>query len=248
MKSVQYLLNGQYLSTAYDFYASKASHDFGTMDPNMVGTSMASASNIYCAQLAIDGSFNLYMGRLPDRLWGLVWRTPSSSDGLSVTRTGVKPQVIYTLVLDDSGVLSAQSSGTTFWKSPGPSDTSAGSYFAQITDGGALTLSTGTPSNPGSQYWSSGSDQCVADIQFVDSLNMVVGLQVTYYDARNGKPGSSVKTDLGSVNGSTTKQWPGMLAEPSDANYLKALPAAMTLTVDPGANCSSPSNWACAGE
>lgn len=227
MKIVTALQTGQYLSTAYDFYASGL---FSPSDPNMVGTSMQSGNGIYCGHLSIDGSFNLHMGRLPDRLWGTIWRTPTSSNGLSVTRGGVAPSTVYTLLLDTDGVLKVQASGQTIWKTTGPTDTSGGAYFAEIDDAGQLALWTGTPASPGEKYWSSGSDVCQLFVLPDPTLNLPIAVTLTYSDVRSGRPGSFVSTVL-SDKGSGTYRWDAMLAPATDPGYLQSLPAAMTLSV-----------------
>lgn len=231
MKTVQYLLSGQYLSTAYDFYASGL---FKNPDAAMVGTSMVSANNIYWGHLSINGSLGLFMGQLPDRLWGQIWCTPSASQGLSMTIGSIKPDVIYTVLLDNAGVLNVQASGTTIWKTPGPGNGSAGPYFAQITDDGQLTLTTGTPSNPGAQYWSSGTNQGTLSVERqTGSLISILQIQVSYLDTSSGKPGNKVMLSIGDNSKSASLHWPAMLKGPTDPNFLDSMPRALRLYVGP---------------
>lgn len=232
MKAVQHLLSGQYLSTAYDFYTSGL---FKKPDAAMVGTSMVSANNIYCGHLSINGSLGLFIGQMPDRLWGQIWCTPAASQGLSVTQGGMAPEVVYTVLLDASGVLNVQAAGATIWKSPGPADASAGSYFAQITDDGQLTLNSGSPANPGSRYWSSGTNQGTLYIDRQAGMGYTnVQLSMAYFDARGGKPGNLVKLSLGTTSASNTVHWPAMLADATDPAYLASMPRALCLNIGPG--------------
>ncbi len=102
-----------------------------------------------------------------------------------------------------------------------------------------LTLTTGTPSNPGTRYWSSGTNQGALSIERqTGSLISILQIQVSYLDTSSGKPGNKVMLPIGDDSKSASLHWPAMLKEPTDPNYLDSMPRALRLYVGPITNHS----------
>jgi hypothetical protein len=75
MSTVPYLPKGQALALDYQTgYLEPPTNDL-----DIVAAAIVSPNAVYGAAIAVDGSFNIYGGRLPDALRGSMWRSPPES-------------------------------------------------------------------------------------------------------------------------------------------------------------------------
>lgn len=103
---------------------------------------LLSPNGQYSAVMQDDGNFVLYWGRWPDRLLGPMW----ASD------TGGTSGVTATMQTDGNLVLN----GTSWSTGTGGK---SGSLFAAMQDNGDFALWLGTPANPASFYYATGTWQ-----------------------------------------------------------------------------------------
>lgn len=110
------------------------------------GGYLASPNGQYCAVLQDDGNFVLYWGLLPDKLIGAMWASGTS---------GPSELGDQYLAMQKDGNLVLYRDGKPVWAS----DTGgkSGDLFARMQDDGNFVLYQGTPGQPGSAYWDTGT-------------------------------------------------------------------------------------------
>jgi hypothetical protein len=111
------------------------------------GDWLASPNGQYSAVMQDDGNFVLYWGRYPDRLLGPMWATD----------TGGKAHPALYLQTDGDFVL--RSDGGVVWSAATPGKAAGGPVFAAMQDNGDFALWGGTPDDPTSSYWATGTWQ-----------------------------------------------------------------------------------------
>jgi len=111
------------------------------------GDWLLSPNGQYSAVMQDDGNFVLYWGRYPDRLVGPMWATD----------TGNKPGASITLQTDGNFIINGGWMSGTGGRS--------GPAYAAMQDNGDFALWTGTPDNPGSFYFTTGTWQGTLAVQ-----------------------------------------------------------------------------------